>query len=221
MDSAPCGFQCYQFEALTISGELQIEPDAVLSELDRLQKSPEDLADAVELLNQRRAWAEQLSAGDAAEQEYPKLLRQVQKGEDELKAMTAQIQKKMAPIHQRRSQAMADMQAGTSARRNLIDTAGEECRDSALADVKQEIEETEHARANLGKRIADRQAWIRDVTSRGQNASTPDLQRLEDRARHAELAEWREQDRELSQRMTELQTEFAQAHDVLLEPESI
>ena len=23
MDSAPCGFQCYQFEALTISGELQ------------------------------------------------------------------------------------------------------------------------------------------------------------------------------------------------------
>ena len=52
-----------------------VDTDLVLLELDRLNKSPDDLAAAVSLLAQRRAWAATAAAGVQAEIGFIRLMR--------------------------------------------------------------------------------------------------------------------------------------------------
>jgi len=61
-----------------VADETLSSADAILTALDGLQRTPEDLQAAIELLNQRREWAAVVAAGDSAESEYPKLTQDLQ-----------------------------------------------------------------------------------------------------------------------------------------------
>ena len=67
----------WQALVLDVADGKEIDPDAVLSDLDRLGKAPEDLVKAVALLSQRRGWAATVAAGAEAEVEHPRIKKTI------------------------------------------------------------------------------------------------------------------------------------------------
>jgi hypothetical protein len=120
-----------------------------LAELARLEKSPDELVEAVELLGKRRGWAKQLAMHDAAEKEYPKVRNQIEKGERELESLIEKHHEKMNPVHERKAQLIGDIQSASGARQDLINTAHGEANAAATAELEQKIQDTQHDKAEL------------------------------------------------------------------------
>jgi len=202
-----------------VSNGKDVEPDAVLSELAILDKTPEELAAAVELLESRRAWRKQLDASAAAEKEYPEVLTKIEAGERKLESLIETHHEKMHPVLARKAELIASISAAIDSRRNLIDTANTDVHAASIALVEREIEDVTNDRDELNKRIGDRDNWLLTVISLGDEASSEDQARV--KSAQAELAAWRKQAAQLSSQMASLQDQYEKARDVLLAPECI
>lgn len=197
----------------------KVDPDAVLSKLDRLGRTLEDLEQAAELLTKRRGWATQLDAGSKAESEYPKLTKQIEDANAELVRLTEAHDAKHAHLDDKIRAARNAISMGADAKRQLLDTAGEETRLAATMDVDQKILDLQSERDALRKRIRDREGWLGSVRELGDNAAPQDRQRWNGAV--AEFDEWQDQDRAFETRFEALQRERTKASEVLLRPESI
>ena len=195
------------------------DPDHVLSELDRMGRTLEDLESAAELLTKRRGWATQLDAGTKAESDYPKLTRQIEDAHAELKRMEEAHNTKYSHLDGKVMACRDAINAAGDAKRQLLATAGEETRRAATVDIDQKILELEAERNTLRKRLEDRRNWINRVGELAETAATVDQNRLEPAT--AEFQAWQEQDRAIGMRFEDLQRERNRATAVLLKPESI
>lgn len=207
--------------AANVAGKKKIDPDAVLDELTRLNKTPEELSDAVELLNNRRGWYESVQAGEKAERDYPAVLEQIANGESQLKEIISKHHESMAPIHAKKESIVNSIMAREEAKRRLIDTAGRGWRDDAVFDLDQEIQANDRELATLTKRIEDRQRWIAKVRSLGSQAATSDQEQMQDGAVITELRKWKESQGEMRTRQNDLQSQRNKAMDAVLKPECI
>ena len=195
------------------------DADEILSGLDRLQKSPEELQAACELLIERREWNSQATAGDAAEIEYSKLQQHSDDAEKALKDLIEKHHAKHEPLDRKIQAARTAISTGADAKRRLRETAGEESRRTAFADIDAELQKLQAEHQPVLKAIHDRQTWIREIESRGQSAATADRQRLPDAK--TGLAVVRKQDTEFTGKLSALQDRRSAANELLLRPECI
>lgn len=195
------------------------DPDEILSGLDRLQKSPEQLQAACELLVQRREWARQSADGAAAETGYNKLTEQSEAAGKELESLIEVHQKKQIPLQNKIEAARNAISVAADARRRLSETAGDESKRAAFDEIDSELEKLQVERQPVLKAIRDRQTWIQEVHSRGNSAAPDDMKRLSDA--RAGLQEMQKQDSEFSGKLTALQDRRNAAAELLLKPEAI
>ena len=97
-------------------------PEQILSTLQELHKSPDELETAVAKLRQRRSWRTVFEAGEAAGEKYPALLQKRADAEDELEKLIAEHNAKHQPLEQEIARTQQAIAEGDSARRNLLDS---------------------------------------------------------------------------------------------------
>ena len=195
------------------------DADEILSALDRLQKSPEELQAACELLIQRREWSRQAADGSAAESIYEKLQEQESAAETELENLIEGHQKKQIPLQNKLESARNAISVSADARRRLLETAGGESKRAAFDGIDSELAALQSEHQTVLKALRDREHWIQEVESRGNTAATEDRQRLSDA--RAGLPDMKKRDAEMRTKLTELQGRRNQAAESLLKPEAI
>ena len=195
------------------------DPDEILTALDRLQKSPEELQAACELLNQRREWARQAADGAAAESTYSKLTEQATAAEKELESLIELHQKKQIPLQNKIEAARNSISTSADARRRLTETAGDEARAAAFADIDSELAEVQSEHRTVLKTLQDRERWVLEVSARGESAATEDHHRLPNAKRA--MVEMQKQNSELSRKIATLQDRRNAAAESLLKPAAI
>jgi hypothetical protein len=195
------------------------DPDDVLKQLDTMGRSLEELQTALELLERRKRWAEQLAAGDRAEAEYPQLMKQLEDGAAELKKMTEAHELKMLPIENAVMRARERISEGSTAKSELLRSVSRETSDAVTADIEAKKAVLIAERDELRKRMNDRETWISTVRQHGSNANPLDLNRFD--AAVAEFEEWRKADAAFGTKFEALQAELAKACEVLLLPETL
>lgn len=173
------------------------DPDAILTQLEERQRTPEELQNSIDLLHRRREWAKQASAGDAAETEYPKLMQQQADAEKALQKMIEEHNAKQEPLQARIENARAAISNAGTAKRSLIDTVSADYREVVFAGIDDELAAAGAAVREVEKRLSDRKAWIQTVESRGDAAATSDVEKLDEsrkglKGMQAELDEARE-----------------------------
>ena len=134
----------------------EIDADEVLSSLERLGRTPDDLAKAVELLTQRRAWGATVAAGTTAEIAHPQVKKKIA---DELAAfaeLEAAHAARLRPLHGLERAAQHALSEAASARRSLFETATDQSALQSVANAERQMSElrqemAEHARELRGK----------------------------------------------------------------------
>ena len=106
-----------------VADEQQADPDAVLAELDRLNKTPDDLKVAVELLNKRREWVKLVVAGTLAEAEHPKIVKTIEAEVATFAAAEEKHEQRLRPMHGQERSAVQAMSEGSRAKTELLRTA--------------------------------------------------------------------------------------------------
>ena len=195
------------------------DADEILSGLERLGKSPEDLQAAITLLLQRREWAGAVAAGDAAEAEYPKLTQQAADAEQALKKLIDAHHTKFASLGDKIERARNAISAGAGARRELLETCSLESQMAATADVDSRIAETQAAKSNVAKRLRDCENWVLGVDSEGDKAASSDLERIV--GMREKLAGLESELSGFNSKLATLQDERNAASASMLKPESI
>ena len=206
----------WQQTVIDVADEKETDPDAVLSDLDRLGKTPEDLAWAVDLLKQRRGWAVTVAAGATAEKVRPGNLKMV---EAEIAAFTkleSDHESRLAPLRETERGAVFAITEAAAARSELARTATDPGALRAVADIGHQLESLRHERAEFEISLRAKEdrygivAAQQDSDLDGQTARlASDVQ-----AMRSELASFRE-------RTEALAAEHELAHLQLLKPEAI
>ena len=201
-----------------VCDERMQDPDAILTGLERLGKTPEELQRACDLLVQRREWASQAAAGDAAEASYPGLTDQEAAAERELEKLVESHQRKQIPLQNKLEAARSAISVAADARRRLAETAGDESKRVAFDAIDADLAALQAEQLTLLKSLTDRKRWVHEIESRGQSAATEDLARLPS-AREG-LKDLQRQDAELRSRQVDLQSRRNAAAQMLLRPEN-
>ncbi len=202
-----------------VCDEKMQDPDAILTGLERLGKTPEELQRACDLLIQRREWSRQATAGDAAEESYRGLMEQELAAEAELERLIESHQKKQIPLGKKIEQARTAMSVASDARRRLQETAGDESKRVAFSAIDLELQTLQAERQPLLKSIKDRERWISEIAQRGESAASEDAKQLPEA--RAGLASMRTEDAKFRVRLQTLQDQRNAAAQSLLRPENI
>jgi len=193
--------------------------DEILQRLEGLNRSPEELQQACELLVQRRAWAAVANKGTTAESEYPRLTAQQKNAAEELERLIEQHNKKYAPLDGKIEQARNDITNGADARRRLLDTVPKAVQVAACADVDDRIQQNADEAESVRKQIREVNHWLTVVEERGASAAQEDLEKLSDQK--ARLKALKKQESELAEAMQGLQSERDAVMAKLLLPETL
>jgi DNA repair exonuclease SbcCD ATPase subunit len=202
-----------------VTDERMQDADAILSELERLQKTPEELVEACELLTNRRAWAAEFAAGEKSEAAYPGLQKQLEDSEAELKRLVEEFEKKQLPLHSKIEAARSAISKGADAKRRLTETVGRVSREAVFGSIEAELEQARRELAPLSKRVHDRQTWIARVEGHGNEAATDDVARLP--AAKEELKQFIADEAAAQRKLNEVQARHNAAFAELLKPELI
>jgi len=197
----------------------EIDSDVILSELDRLHRTPGDLQAGVELLLQRRAWSAIAKAGDDAEAAYPGLTKQVADAETSLKDLIEKHHAKFAPLEGRIHAARESISSGADAKRRLLDTCSTEAESAATEGIDLRITETQAAKADVVRRLRDCETWVLDAEGRGDSAATTDMAKLP--AMREKLTGLEAELKAFNSQLGKLQDERGKASESLLRPEMI
>ncbi len=202
------------------------DPDDVLKRLDEMGRSLEDLQEALELLERRKAWAETLGKGRKAESEYPGLLKQLEDGEAELKKLTEEHAEKMRPIQEATTAAQQAIGDAATAKQQLLQSVSREATQAATAAVDAKEAALHAERSELRKLISDKESWISRVSelasgipSDQRAARVPDFAKIPEQRKALEKLQ--EQDAEINHRFEALGKERTQAMESLLLPETL
>lgn len=207
-----------QFVADVVDERMK-DPDEILSGLERLQKTPEELGAEGKKITDRRADDIIMKAGEKAEAAYSGLQQQLEDSEKELEALIESHQKKQSPLRNKIEKARAEMSAGADARRRLIETAGKAYREAVFGPIESELEQARKELTPLSKAVEDRRRWLLTVQERGESAATADqqnLQMMKDGFKKMLTGE-----AEAKRRLDEIQSRHNAAFQQLLKPEAI
>ncbi len=202
-----------------VTDEKTVDADEILTGLERLRKTPEQLVEACELLTRRRAWAAEIAAGEKAEAAYSGLQQQVADSEKELEKLVETHQKKQMPLEQKIQATRTAMSTGADARRRLVETAGMTTREAVFGPIESELEQARKELEPLAKLVQDRKRWLEKFGERGETAATADqqnLQMMKDGFKRM-LAD----EAAAKQRLDEIQGRHNAAFQQLLKPEAI
>ncbi|MCA9010503.1 MAG: hypothetical protein KDB01_12190 [Planctomycetaceae bacterium] len=202
-----------------VTDEKTVDADEILTGLERLRKTPEQLVEACELLTRRRAWAEEVAAGERAEAGYSGLQQQLAESEKALEALIEAHQKKQLPLEQKIHATRSAMATGADARSRLIQTAGKATRAAVLGPIESELEAARKDLEPLSKAVQDRRRWIEVVENRGEQAATSDIENLP--AMQAGFKKMLADESEAKRRLDEIQARHNAAFSELLKPEAI
>jgi len=202
-----------------VADERMKDADEILTGLERLRKTPEQLVEACELLTRRRTWAAEVTAGEKAESAYSALQQQMQDSEKELEALIEAHQKKQIPLQNKIEKARAEMSTGADAKRRLQETAGQTSRDAAFGLLESELEQARKELAPLSKAVEDRRRWLATVQERGESAATADQENL--KMMKDGFKKMLADEAEAKRRLHEIQSRHNAAFQQLLKPEAI
>ena len=202
-----------------IVDERTTDADEILTALERLNRTPEELQTAIDNLVRRREWARQACAGVSAEDNYSKLVEQEAAAAAELEKLIESHHKKQLPLQAKLEAARNAISVAADAKRRLQETAGDESRRTAFDAIDAELQTLQAEHQTVLKALHDRQTWVKEVQSRGNSAATEDLRRLSS-ARDG-LKEMQKQDSEFRARLQALQDQRNAAAELLLKPEAL
>ena len=193
------------------------DSDKILKALDELNRTPEELQTACELLIQRRAWAAELAAGRQAEKDHPNHSAAIDAENEAFKRAQAEHEARLCPLIGRRDAGVRLISAGETARRQLLETVSDEAQELATADIDARFKEFEAVNAEVQKRHRDREDWIINVESLGESAPSSDIERLP--SARAGLTDLRKELDDFAARFEALNAERTAALEALLIPE--
>lgn len=202
-----------------VCDERTTDADEILTALEKLNRTPEQLQTAINNLVRRREWAREASAGVSAEDNYSKLVEQESAAAAELEKLIETHHKKQLPLQAKLEAARSAISVAADAKRRLQETAGDESRRTAFDAIDAELLKLQAEQKPLLKALHDREVWVKEVLSRGNSAATEDLRRLSS-ARDG-LKTMQQQDSEFRARLQALQDQRNAAAESLLRPECL
>ena len=154
----------WQQLVIAVADGTATDADEVLSSLERLGKTPVDLASAVELLTRRRAWGATASAGAQAETDHPKIVAKINSELAAFKLAEEAHEARLRPLHGLERAAQHALSEAAMARRRLVETATDPTTLAAVRESAEKLaelrrEQAEHSREQRGKE--DRIATLR------------------------------------------------------------
>lgn len=191
--------------------------DEILAELERLGRTPEELAADCELLESRRGWAVELAAGRQAENDHAANVKAIDEETAAFKRAQGEHEARLAPLRQKRDAGVQRIDQGDSARKRLLETVSDEARDLAIADIDARFARLEGEKSELQKRFRDREDWVHRVEMLGESATSGDIERLP--AARAGLTELRDELKSFAHQFETLNSERTAALEALLNPE--
>jgi hypothetical protein len=195
------------------------DADEILTGLERLQKSPEQLVQACELLTRRRAWAAELAAGEKAEAAYPEFQAQLERSEKELEALIEQHQKKQMPLRDKIERSRTSISSGSDAQRRLLDTCGSAYRQTVFGPIETELIQVEKDLAAISEAVQLRRRWLVTVQERGDSAAAADQKNLP--VMQQGYRKMLSDEATTKRRLEEIQSRFNAEFQKLLRPEAI
>ena len=143
----------WQSVGTTVDDGKTLDPDEALIALDRLGKTPEDLASAVELLGKRRELAKQVADGTKAENEFKKINAAIDAEVAKFTAASELHDATMRPLIQKKEAAVTSITAADYAKRQLIDTASDPILLRAVRDADAAMVELRREKADHDSRL--------------------------------------------------------------------
>lgn len=131
----------------------ETDADNTLIELERLNKTPEDLASAVALLGQRRELVKQVAAGAKAEAEFQKINAAIDGEVAKFTAASELHDATMRPLVAKKETAVEAISAASFARRRLQETATDPIRLAAISDTDAKMAELRREKAAHAERL--------------------------------------------------------------------
>lgn len=194
-------------------------PEQVLEDLDQMGRSVDELQEALEKFATREKLAEQVSKGDQAKQALADTQAEIDQAEAELNAARLKFEATIVPLRERNQTARNAVATADYARRELIETAGPECRNAILEPFETAAAEIHKKREAARKELVGLSEWISVVQSRGERASTHDKEEL---LRAISRIEWLNQEEATLRLEGEaLNVRRAEASKQLLDPAAI
>ena len=201
----------------SVHDEKLTNADKILTALEKLGRTPEEMQAACELLIQRRAWAAELAAGRQAEKDHTNHSAAIDAENEAFKRAQAEHEARLCPLIGRRDAGVRLISAGETARRQLLETVSDEAQELATADIDARFKEFEAVNAEVQKRHRDREDWIINVESLGESAPSSDIERLP--SARAGLTDLRKELDDFAARFEALNAERTAALEALLIPE--
>ena len=152
-EAARQGQTAWQELVIAVADDKEQDADNTLAELDRLNKTPQDLEAAVELLGKRRELAKQVADGTKAENEFKKINAAIDAEVAQFKEALERHDEIMRPLVQQKELAVTAITAADYARRQLIDTASDPILLLAVRDADAAMVELRREKADHDSRL--------------------------------------------------------------------
>jgi hypothetical protein len=145
-----------------IANGMEPDPDAVAEVLNRADKTPEDLSEAVKLLNTRRQLREQLDALPKLTAERKKIERQIASADAELEAAEKKHAETVYPLQSHIELLKEQIWAGERAETKLLETCSDQNFVDQLADIRFRL-------TGAAKLASEKQTLIDDLYESAKN----------------------------------------------------
>jgi len=152
-EAARQGQTAWQELVIAVADDKEQDADNTLAELDRLNKTPQDLEAAVELLGKRRELAKQVADGTKAENEFKKINAAIDAEVAKFTAASELHDATMRPLIQKKEAAVTSIKAADFGRRQLIDTASDPILLLAVRDADAAMVELRREKADHDSRL--------------------------------------------------------------------
>lgn len=206
----------WQALVIAVADDKATDPDATLAELDRLGKTPDDLAQAVELLSQRRAWSALVAAGAKAESDHPQAKKAIDAEVALFAALEEKHEQRLRPLQQAQAAAAQAMTEAAEARRRLVETASDPLRLAAVADADEKLTDLRRERAEFDRQLRSKEDRLAELSRQEDDDLVGHVDRLK-----SEIEAMRAQARSFDERATALNSECEAARKQLERPEAI
>ncbi len=217
-EAARQGQTAWQALVIAVADDKATDPDVTLAELDRLNKTPQDLEAAVDLLAKRRELARQVAGGAKAEADFAKINAAINA---ELATFTEASERHyatMRPLIQTKELAVTSIEAAYFAKRQLTDSATDPILLLAVRDADAAMAELRREKTDHDSRLkvkSDALYQYRTWPERFADAETS-IERLQ-----GEVAAMEIESLAFDTRAEQLNTESEQARQRLESPEAI
>ncbi len=163
--------------ARQIADGQRVDADAAAEVLAQAGKSPEDLAAAVELVLQRRAWRRDLESAAGLAGQRDAIARARAVAERELAAAQQRYRAAVEPLAEKESAIDAAEAAARSAEQNLVQTCTDPATRAALDELtakRDQLQARQREVAGIVQRDRDQIARIDERLARGSERSSTD-----------------------------------------------